>query len=499
MKLCLRCNNHFDDAVELCPEEGLQLVEVGDDPLIGSILDDRYRILCGVGQGSMGTVYKALEESTGREMAIKVLLNYRGSDNDAVKRFQREAKAVSRLNHPNIVKLFHYGTMDDGQPYIVTEFLKGITLAQMIRHEKFLTKERALPIIQQVCNAVAEAHKVKIIHRDLKPENIILEQRGVKVVDFGVAKVDSESSGISSASLTMEGKVCGSPGYMSPEQCRGLEVDTRSDIYALGIIVFETLTGRRPFVADDVMGLMFMHVNEPPPPMSAVQLEVMYPSSLEAAVKKALEKSPNDRQKTVEEFWSDIEAALHAKPKVPAAAKPASGWIPFSGSAAGSLIMDFRPPSKESGDNSEEIARFQEAQERDRIAMERRAKFQRDAKIRHLFNFTASCLVTCCLVFVAIKLVVPDSVPDIDRADDLVARGKYQEAMAMLNQVRKVPLTSQDRDALNQLYIQIGVKYAQQRKYMQAVDALQRVSQSSRRVSQAQSLIKRYRKLINNR
>ncbi|HEY9714768.1 MAG TPA: serine/threonine-protein kinase, partial [Chroococcales cyanobacterium] len=268
MKVCLRCNAHFDDQAEVCPEDSSALISAGDDPLIGQIVGDRYRVIYAVGKGSMGIVYKAIQESTGREVAIKLLRNFHDTTEETIKRFKREAKTASSLKHPNVVTVIDFGFMEDGQPYIVTEFLGGLSLSQFLREHGPITPAKSRSIIRQVCDAVAEAHRQKIIHRDLKPENIVLQGRDqggrfVKVVDFGVAKlVDTTGS---SGQLTMDGKVCGSPAYMSPEQCRGIDLDYRTDIYALGVVIFETLTGKRPFIADDLMALMFMHVNEAPP------------------------------------------------------------------------------------------------------------------------------------------------------------------------------------------------------------------------------------------
>ncbi|CAM6001824.1 unnamed protein product, partial [Sphagnum balticum] len=180
----------------------------------------------------------------------------------------------------------------------------------VLRETGPLPIEAALPIIKQVCAAVAEAHRVRVIHRDLKPDNIILQGKdaasvSVKVVDFGVAKLVGDDA--STGALTVEGKVCGSPAYMSPEQCRGAEFDYRCDIYSLGVVIFEMLTGKRPFLADDLMALMFMHVNETPPRMAEVEPELIYPEHLEKVVIKALSKNPAARQQSADELWAEVE------------------------------------------------------------------------------------------------------------------------------------------------------------------------------------------------
>jgi serine/threonine protein kinase len=302
MKLCTACNGHFEDKLEVCPNESYPLIYIGKHPLIGIIIGGRYKVIKAVGAGSMGVVYKAIQISSGREMAVKVLTSVEGPDSPHLRRFRREARAVSSLSHENIVRLYDFGFMEDGQPYIVTEFVKGRTLAQILRERGRLSLSDVLPIARQVCHAVDEAHRVGVVHRDLKPENIIMQDpeqspgapaksglahKLVKVVDFGVAKIASDAS--SSASLTMEGKVCGSPGYMSPEQCKGFAVDVTSDIYSLGIILFEVISGHRPFSADSVMGLLFMHVNEQPPMMNALCLDLNVPTEVEQVVRRCLQ------------------------------------------------------------------------------------------------------------------------------------------------------------------------------------------------------------------
>jgi serine/threonine-protein kinase len=350
MKLCTVCNGHFEDKLDACPNESYPLIYIGKHPLIGIIIGGRYKVIKAVGAGSMGVVYKAIQISSGREMAVKVLTSAEGPDSAHLRRFRREARAVSSLSHENIVRLYDFGFMEDGQPYIVTEFVKGRTLAQVLRERGRLPLSDVLPIARQVCHAVDEAHRVGVVHRDLKPENIILqdpEQRPgspakpglvnklVKVVDFGVAKIASDAA--SSASLTMEGKVCGSPGYMSPEQCKGFNVDVTSDIYSLGIILFEVISGHRPFSADSVMGLLFMHVNEQPPMMNALCLDLNVPSEVEQVVRKALQKEAYERQQSALELWKEFESACQGRAaKVPVApvAKTTTNnaeWIPFIG------------------------------------------------------------------------------------------------------------------------------------------------------------------------
>ena len=175
MKLCTVCNGHFEDKLEVCPNESYPLIYIGKQPLIGIIIGGRYKVIKAVGAGSMGVVYKAIQISSGREMAVKVLTSTEGPDSAHLRRFRREARAVSSLSHENIVRLYDFGFMEDGQPYIVTEFVKGRTLAQILRERGRLPLSDVLPIARQICHAVDEAHRVGVVHRDLKPENIIMQ------------------------------------------------------------------------------------------------------------------------------------------------------------------------------------------------------------------------------------------------------------------------------------------------------------------------------------
>jgi serine/threonine-protein kinase len=311
MKLCLRCNQYFEDEKELCPIDSSQLEGVGDHPLIGALINDRYVVDSVIGKGSTGIVYKATRLLMGSEVAVKVLHSYLGAEAGALDRFLREARAASRLRHPHIINIWEFGATDDGQPYFVMDYLEGMTLADMIRQKGFIHPMKMLPIIRQVCDALTEAHTRNIIHRDIKPENIVLQEtdyeRGqdfVKVLDFGIADQPAPAQGQKRSKMA-----AGSPAYMSPEQCQGFELDQRSDIYSLGIVVFEMLTGERPFVAEDVMNLFYQHVSKPPPAMGAVRPDLKFTPQLEAVVAKALAKKPPLRQANIKEFQKELEDA----------------------------------------------------------------------------------------------------------------------------------------------------------------------------------------------
>ncbi len=202
MKLCLRCNQYFQDVESVCPADSSPLEPVGDHPLIGSLINDRYVVDSVIGKGSSGIVYKATRLLMQREVAVKVLHSYLGEESGALDRFLREARAAGRLRHPHIINVWESGITDDGQPYFVMDYLEGPTIAQLLREKTFLHPSRALPIIRQICEALAEAHRQNIVHRDIKPENIVIDETDyaqgsdyVKVLDFGIADHPADVAG----------------------------------------------------------------------------------------------------------------------------------------------------------------------------------------------------------------------------------------------------------------------------------------------------------------
>ncbi len=282
------------------------------DRLIGTLLADKYRIAKKIGEGGMGAVYIATQEPIDRKVAVKVLLGKLAEDEIAVKRFEQEARAISKMQHPNTVTIYDFGTTDEDEGpglYIVMEYLKGHTLTQVLRKDGHLPGPRAARIVRQVCASLADAHAAGIIHRDLKPDNIFLTEVGgdrdwVKVLDFGVAKLaDSEAAG----TLTQTGMIFGTPKYMSPEQAEGKPLDYRADIYALGVVLYELLTGRPPFVADTPVGLLLKHIQQTPPPLSQLRPDLQVDSRLENIVMRALAKRPEDRFQLVSELASELE------------------------------------------------------------------------------------------------------------------------------------------------------------------------------------------------
>jgi serine/threonine-protein kinase len=279
------------------------------DPFIGrELLGGQFRVLEKIGTGGMGSVYKAEQPAMNRMVAIKILHPKLAGRKDLTSRFRREARAMSQLTHPNTVKVFMYGELEeDGSLYIVMEMLEGRNLNQTVRKEGPMPPERAIPILIQVCGALQEAHDLGIVHRDLKPENIFLSKQGgisdfPKVLDFGLAKVTERQMQPGSVILTQEGMVFGTPEFMSPEQAQGKTLDARSDIYSLAVILYEVLTGKLPFSARTPMEYIQKHVTDPIIPLSERVPDRKFDKGLGEVMVKALEKQPDKRYQSAAEF-----------------------------------------------------------------------------------------------------------------------------------------------------------------------------------------------------
>jgi serine/threonine-protein kinase len=286
------------------------------DPFIGrEILDGQFQIVQKIGSGGMGSVYKASQPEMNRMVAIKILHPRLAGRKDLVSRFRREARAMSQLSHPNTVRVFMYGELDDGSLYIVMEMLEGRSLNQAVRRDGPMPIEKAAPLFAQVCGALQEAHSMGIVHRDLKPENIYLCNQGglidfPKVLDFGLAKVTEQQMRPGSLILTQEGMVFGTPEFMSPEQAQGKPLDARSDIYSLAVILFEVLTGKLPFVTQTPMEFIQRHVMEKPRRLVDAAPERYYSEELEAVIARALAKDPIARWQSALEFARAVEETL---------------------------------------------------------------------------------------------------------------------------------------------------------------------------------------------
>ena len=279
--------------------------------MTAQVLADKYEILDVLGTGGMGVVYKARHLLMKRIVAIKMLHESLTANEVMRKRFEQEAQAISSLNHPNILTVYDFGITEDNKPYLVVEFLEGTSLEEVLNDEGAIDSSRVMHIFKQATSGLAQAHEKGIIHRDLKPGNIMLitvsEQPDfVKIVDFGIAKLVQESTE-QNIGLTATGEVFGSPLYMSPEQCRGRKLDNRSDIYSLGCVMYHSLSGKRPFNAQDLPECLYKQVHEEPPKFSEIAPELNIAENLEKIVVKAMAKDPADRFDTMTDFKQAIE------------------------------------------------------------------------------------------------------------------------------------------------------------------------------------------------
>lgn len=289
------------------------------DPMIGLHIDGRYRIESLLGKGGSAAVYKAFDEKVGRMVAIKLPKNAGAFAEESKESFEREATRYIRLQHPNTLRLFDYGQTDDGQTYIVTELLEGETLTERLDRLKAqgqngIGAKQTLMLLKDIASALSEAHGVGLVHRDLKPSNIFLQSLGgqevVKVIDFGIAKDVQE------ATMTGSSSLWGTPLYMSPEQAHGRSVDARSDLYTLGVIGFECLTGQTPFSGSTPYAILMQHIDSTPPTLVEAGLTTPLPQGFEAMINRLMEKDPADRTKSsdaliaeiqiIEELWASL-------------------------------------------------------------------------------------------------------------------------------------------------------------------------------------------------
>lgn len=311
IKSCWVCGREFDLSYELCPDDGCNLVLAKADPLIGQILDDRYTVTERVARGGMGAIYKGHHERLRKPVAVKVLHStVFFEDPAAIKRLGQEAVIVGRLNHPNIVSVYDFGVTPTGLPYLVMDFLDGITLGDVVKKDGPLTVDRAINLFLQIAGGMRAAHEAGLIHRDLKPSNIMLlndsgNQELAKILDFGIAKVLPES-GIDIEKLTQTGETLGTVFYMSPEQCSGGQLDYRSDIYSLGCVMYEALIGLPPFQSKNPLATIQLQVKGKPLPFNEARPDYSIPAELEAIVMKTLEKEPSKRHQSMSELRDDI-------------------------------------------------------------------------------------------------------------------------------------------------------------------------------------------------
>ena len=298
------------------PALGPTLIQVSpdsDDPqaLVGQVIAERYEVEALLGVGGMGSVYRARHIKIRKQVALKTLHAALLRSPEAVARFEREAVAAARINHPNVIVATDFGPLADGRYYLVLEYVDGCDLAQAISAEGAMTVSRTIAIARQIACALDAAHSLGIVHRDLKPDNVMLVRRGVdeqvKVLDFGIAKVTLDDN---AQQLTQFGAVFGTPQYMSPEQAKGQSVDGRSDLYSLGVVMYEMLTGKLPFEATDALGFLMQHLNAEPTPLPR-----SIPEPVRKLVHLLLAKDPAQRYQTAATVLAEFDK-INQRPSV---------------------------------------------------------------------------------------------------------------------------------------------------------------------------------------
>ena len=303
----------------------------------GALLGNRYELEDVIGRGGMAEVWRAKDNRLGRQVAVKRLRVDLASDQTFQARFRREAQAAAGLNHPNIVSVYDTGEEIDPKsdihvPYIVMELVEGITLRDVLRDGRKILPERALEFTQGILDALAYSHRAGIVHRDIKPANVMLTNSGtVKVMDFGIARAVADTS----ATMTQTAAVIGTAQYLSPEQARGEKVDNRSDIYSTGVLLYELLVGRPPFVGDSPVSVAYQHVRETPVAPSTLDPEIT--PAMDAIVLKALSKDPAERYPNAKAMRDDITRALENEPVTAVVPRPAPVAVPAA--AAATTVM----------------------------------------------------------------------------------------------------------------------------------------------------------------
>ncbi len=310
-KFCTVCGDLPEDDSEVCPKDGTPLKVTDEDSLIGAVLSQRYRIDSLLGMGGMGAVYKATHIALNRIVAIKVLRIHVGdNERERIQRFNQEGRLISALQHPNIIGAMDFG-VDNGKIFLVMEYVQGDCLMDVITNDGRLTSMRALDIFVQISEALAYAHSQGVIHRDIKPSNVMLtrDEQGresVKLLDFGVAKILQPEKTQFQAPLTKTGIVFGSPPYMSPEQCLGQAPDARSDVYSLGCVMYEVLSGSLPIDGENSLEILHKQIIAVPLEFRQLSPAIPLAKGLEAIIFKALDKNVDTRYQSMDELRNDL-------------------------------------------------------------------------------------------------------------------------------------------------------------------------------------------------
>lgn len=311
-KVCPVCGTRYHAAATFCQKDGTSLMgsAAEQDPLIGQVLLEQFRIEEVIGAGGMGTVYRAHQSNIRRDVAIKVLHSELVQNPDAVRRFQREARVATSFDHPNLVRVFLFGQLPDGSLYLVMEYLKGRSLTEVLRAEGQLPPDRALHVSIQICDGIGDAHARGVVHRDVKPENVLLVKRGadpdfVKVVDFGIARLLWDEN----THATQSGVIFGTARYISPEGAAGEHTDMRSDVYSIGVLTYQLLCGETPFSAPSPVAMLMKHIHQPAPDIRTRARGGAIPGPIADVVMRALAKNPDARQESSGALAEELRAA----------------------------------------------------------------------------------------------------------------------------------------------------------------------------------------------
>jgi serine/threonine-protein kinase len=285
---------------------------LSNDPILGKVIAGRYRVVGLIGDGGMCSVYRAEDRERQTPIALKVLPRDRAAEPDMAARFRREAMLGKRIAHPHVVGITDSGSLEDGSLYLAMELLEGRSLADLLEDGR-LPARRAVDIAQQMLSALESAHALGIVHRDIKPGNVVLVKSGkkdhVKLIDFGIATNDRAA-----IKLTVAGTAFGTPEYISPEMAMGVPVDARADLYSVGVVLFQMVTGQLPFSAQDTKALLRAHVQEPPPQPRAVAPEAQLPAALEEIILRALAKLPEERFSSASAMRQALEGLALPQP-----------------------------------------------------------------------------------------------------------------------------------------------------------------------------------------
>lgn len=320
-----------------------QIVSGNAETIIGKVVADRYVVLGLLGSGAMGTVYKARHKHLNREVALKMLRKEAAADENSSKRFENEAKAASSLTHSNLIAVTDYGFTESGTPFLIMDYVQGQSLAYVLKQDKYLSDDRLVNILTQICAGLSHAHDKGLVHRDLKPSNILLTKSEdgkddfVKIVDFGLAKpiVGTDQD------LTHTGQIFGTPLYMSPEQCQGRKLDARSDIYSIGCLMYRMVAGRLPFTGDNPVTTIVMHVKDAPPAIPEDKLGSAFLKSLNSIIMKALEKDPENRFQSAAELRGALLRASSQEPTTESLSA-----VPDSGPQQSTMVLTREQPSE---------------------------------------------------------------------------------------------------------------------------------------------------------